>query len=239
MADVTVGSLVSITGASATTLQSPTIDASSGTDQLLVVGTVNSSTSEVNATGVTWDVPSPENFDARVNISELANFGSDLWSLDGFTQATDTATATWASSPDDMCLFVREYENVNQTTPIGNTGTDFAANGSVSISLTGVASGDMCVDCYGNDESGSSGSQDVGADQTERVEITSSGSYPMSLAMSEQDGSDGGVMSYSASNSDDSVYTAMVIKQTAAGGGLVPQPRNMDGGMNQIQGGMQ
>lgn len=211
---VTVGNLVSTTGAASTTLTSPSIDASAGANQCLIVGTSNSSATAQNATGVTWDVGTPENFTAQGSINALSFYGCDQWSLIGFTQATDTVTATWSSAPDDMAVYCREYEGVDQTTPVGNTQTDSDASGSVSVTLTSVDTGDMCVDCYGADNRGGT-AETEGADQTERVDIASSGSYPMGLCMSEQDGADGGVMTYTNTNTLEAVYAALVLNATA------------------------
>ena len=214
---VTVGNIVSVSGAAGTTLTTPSLNASAGTDQLLVAGTSSSSASAQNATGVTWDLGTPENFTAGPSINGTSFFGADQWYLLP-TAATDTVTATWSSAPDDMNLGVIEFEGVHQTTPIGTTGTDSGSDANGSITLTGQVSGDLLVDCYGLDNSASADNT-PGANQTERIDITSSGSYPMSLAMSTQDGVDGGVMTYGTTGAGVAfMYTAMVVKQSVAGG---------------------
>ena len=213
---VTVGTIVSASGAAVTTLSSPSANASAGSNPCLVVGTSSSSATAQVPTGVTWDVGTPENFTAGPSISGLSFFGASLWRLVGFTQANDTATATFGGTADDCSIGLIEFEGVDQTTPIGNTGTDSGSDAAPSVTLTGMVTGDMAVDAFGLDNSASSDNT-PGADQTERIDRTSTGSYPMSLAMSTQTET-GGVMTYTTTGAGVAfMYAAMVLKQAAAG----------------------
>ena len=216
------------TGGGATTLTSGSLNASAGTDQCLVAGTCSSTATAVTPTGITWDVPTPENLTSVASNTEGGFFGCSLFRIVGFTQATDTVTATWSSAPDESCITVHEFEGVDQTTPIGNTGVDQnTGNATVTVSLTGVTSNDMCIDSLGTDTSDGTPVPAVGANQTERTDIESVGTYSMNLNMSTQAGSDGGVMTYSNTDANaNQVYCAAVIKAAAVSGLSIPVAMN-------------
>jgi hypothetical protein len=191
------------------TLQSPTLDLSAGDNQLLVVGAGSGNSTAVDASGVTWDVATPEDLIAGPQATQ--NYmASSMWYLAGFTQADDTVTVTWESAPDSVTVYLSEFEGVDQTTPIGNTGNSTGSSGDASITLTGMVSGDMCADAICADDR----NPVPGADQTERANVNSGGSYPQELSLSTQEGADGGVMTQTFGAAH--AYTAMVIKQVAA-----------------------
>lgn len=219
---VTLGSsgITGVSGSATSSISTGSINASAGTDQCLIVGTSSSDDPAQTPTGVTWDVGTPQNFTEAASDSTDEFFASSLWYLVSITQATDTATATWASNVDDCCIYIAEFEGVDQSTPIGNTQVAVGTGTSATVTLTGVSTGDMCVDVLGVDHSDGSNSataETPGADQTDLfTEVVSTGSFPMGLSGSYQEGADGGVMSWTiGATGNDYTLIAAVLNAAA------------------------
>jgi len=234
MTQVTIGTAQVTNGNGTTTLStSVNLDASSSTDGLLVAGSHSNSDPAQAATGMTWDVPTPENFNAGVSIAAQSYMGADLWYMDegDFTAASDTVTATWASAPDNMTVWVVLCENVDQTTPIGTTGTDNdAGNVEVSVALTGAGDDDIIIGALSTD--GTNPGTEVsslGAGQTEIISEWSNGnaSVPCESDACYQDGGVAGdVLSYGSNGVAAAVHVlcAMEVNGATGGGGGATVP---------------
>jgi hypothetical protein len=130
---------------------------------------------------------------------------------------TNTQTDT---TPDADNLTVMSLTGVDQTTPVpaadvkSRNGT--SETGPSSLTVTNVASTDLVCDHWYNQGVGSA---TIGADQTERASV-GNGSNPDVMKTSTQDGSNGGVMSWSWTGSVHDVHTAYRVVAAGGGGGF-------------------
>jgi hypothetical protein len=129
---------------SLTTIQTITL---TGTDHMLVVCEANSGypTGGVHASGVTWDLATPENLTERVWIANSPYMAGSIWTKNYATGGTDTVTASYSGSQDMISLTGVAFSGVNQTTPYRTIDGDNEAaadSNSISVNPSGYDSGD-------------------------------------------------------------------------------------------------
>jgi hypothetical protein len=176
------------------------VDADATVTLSFTVGTLTSgvlwvgaawATTATTATGVTY------NGVAMTEASSQAtNRGVTLWRLEAPASGANNIVMSGSGNFGRVCLGAISYDGANATqtpqiaTPVSGTGT-----GPSITSLTGAT--ELVIDVLGISFTAGD-TLTVGANQTERVKITGGAT---TLAMSSQLGSDGGVMSWTDSNS--------------------------------------
>lgn len=197
----------------------------SGTNRALVAFVGIADGSPASPTSVTWDVATPENLTERVALtSGNGYFRATLWSVAGQTSATDTITATFGSTMDDVVLVGHSFTGVDQTTHNGNTQSGTGTSAEPTETLTSVTSDDICIDGVVLQPDGTA---TEGANQTLRGNVATGAPYITGGRTSTQAGSDGGAMTWTLAGTPDWVHVAMVIKGAAAGGATTILPQIM------------
>jgi len=109
---------------------------------------------------------------------------------------------------------VLELAGVNPASPIGNTQTGFAGAPPISVTVTGMVTGDLCLDCIGG--GGADTPPTIGADQSS-IMNRSNISFQAASYQSET----GGVMSWSAWDAGESAYMVAANFRQFPGGNQV------------------
>lgn len=201
-------------GAAVSSLSTAAFDGT-GTNRAVVVGIGVADTTPASPTSVTWDVATPENLSELVALTGLGYYRSCIWGLKGQTSATDTVTATFGSSMDDVIVIGHSCTGVDQTTAFGNTQSGSGTSTEPNETLTSVTSDDLCIDFVLWQST--SDTATAGANQTKRGEAATGAPYVTWGASSTQAGADGGVMTWTISNAPPWVHVAVVVKGIAAG----------------------
>lgn len=157
----------------------------------------------------------------------MTQIETDLWSTtstSGFLyydidppSGTNNFTATVSGTITNREQIAWTCSGVNQTTPIGDTGTNTATSSS-SLSVTVTAdSTQTVIDFFATDDS--SGAATVGANQT-LIHEGQSGSTGSGASW--QAGADGGVMTWTINAADDWIHVAAALNPVE--GGHILQP---------------
>jgi len=170
----------------------------SGTNRAAFAANNNSGGSSYASTSITYDGNSmSEQWDNNTNGG-----GADSGSA-GYTIAGDsnvpassvTVTGTLGGSPLDFYIVVASLNGVDSTTPVGtpqNT-ADFGSSASPSVTVTGLTTDGLIVDCIATNGTVGSSTHTIGSDQTS---IKSYDAGILQIDTSYQSSNDGGVMSW-------------------------------------------
>ena len=94
--------------------------------------------------GITWN--GVENFTRAVFENGINDRRAELWYLVNPTATTDDIVTTWGSAAVNRGIGVYSYYNVDQTTPIGVTNTDFGTSHTSTGAITPTTTGSLIVD---------------------------------------------------------------------------------------------
>ena len=184
-----------------------------GSDIAVVAHPVSGNSTDA-PTGVTWD-----NGGGVAMTSQVEQSGTGvhvgLWTLLAPTgpSAGKVITATWGGSQGRAWVGASSYSGVDS---IGNTQSGSGTTAEPSLTVTGVGADDMIADVVA--VFGGTSTFTVGANQTKLVESTTFFSYYIAEAStSYQDGTDGGVMSWTTGSSDDWAHAAVALLAPASG----------------------
>lgn len=130
---------------------------------------------------------------------------------------TVSSTVTGGTDLLEQVVTVVSFTGCDQTTTIGNFNTDTGTD--PSVTLTSVNADDMCVDNLIS--ALASTDPTVGAGQVEQTNMAVDTATPSAIRGSTQVGTNGGVMSWTITNSY-IMYGAVVFKSLAAGGIAIP-----------------
>lgn len=215
MALPVVGTTVTATANNASSITLPSMTVS-GTDKMLLASASTNDDASNAVTGATWNTS--ESFTSIGSQSAGSYFAVDAWRLLAPTNTTSTVAISYGSTVDSIAASATLLTGVDQTTPIGNIQNSVNGTGtSISQTVTGATADTLIVDVVGVDGDGTATAFVPGASQTGIVDIITGGSYPQNLLVSHQDGADGGVMTFSWTNSD--VYLGLAFAINGAGGG--------------------
>jgi hypothetical protein len=186
----------------------------SGSDRLLWVGVMFYQNGNTFVADVTFNGVS-----ATVVPSSTKNNGP-LWIQQYTLVAPDTGEQTLevqfgGNAAFDIGVVAISFTGVDQTTPLGTAVTATDTSTTPSVTVTDLTADDFVVDILGIAHSGT---LTVGANQTQRSNAVAGGYYKR--GSSTQDGTDGGVMSWSNSTSQAWAIGAVPIKAVAAAASL-------------------
>lgn len=193
-----------------------------------------------DAISFTWD-PAGNNeamTGTFATVSTGSFLDSELGFLDNPTAANAPARVTFAASVVNCNVFAAFFTAAGDIVG-ADTATDVTGDTTPSVTVPNVVSGDMVVDFMVATHS-STPTLTVGADQTDRANL-GDGAYTQ-MAVSTQLGSVDGVMTWTINVTP--TYGSILIGARipdvpSVGGPPLRIRREMSGGMNQIQGGMQ
>lgn len=176
MAIAHVSTTTTESGASNVTSHSFSHTVASGADRLLVVRIGVRAASANAPTGVTFN---GDALTQKQALSDTANAEQVSW---WFMVAPDVATANVVitlAGGGKIVAAASDYTGVDQTTPTGTAVTASGSSGTLAPTVdASSASGELVLDVGGNPNSAAIAT--VGAGQTERLNLTNSGSDPRS-----------------------------------------------------------
>lgn len=119
-----------------------------------------------------------------------------------------------SGSREGSAMAVLSVSGVDQTTPAGGGAEAQANSGNASVTATGVGATDLVVDFVGS----FAGTKSVGANQTERINVSAGG---VRFGASTQAGADGGAMTWTITSGAEWTSVAFALKEASAGGQTV------------------
>lgn len=185
---------------------------SAGSNMVLVVAAVAEDGGLHDATGVTWNGTALTSLIRRVGTS-FANV--ELFILKAPATGTFNIVGTWdAAGRHGLIIFV--LEGVDQTTTNRTpNGTNANTGTASSVTVASVAAGDYIVDVMNIDNTGHSPAP--GADQTALHATLNLGAGTNESRSSNQDGANGGVMSWTWGISQPNAQVAVAFIPAASG----------------------
>ena len=197
----------------------------SGTDVLLVAQVEAFVFGTAAISSVQWDVATPENF-----TQQYADENNNASSFYVYTHAagsgaTDTVTANFPSSRDQISLITSSFTGVDQTTPIKDSGTGTHSLGyntpeTFTITLATAAADEMIASVTFTDGTGVS--YTTGTNQTQAYDDDAGPSYAWHGRMEYKDGADGNTATISTDNDSNGstvLHWAALFNDAGGGGG--------------------